>query len=190
VAVRSSALFAHSIRWHFESFKARGVDPTDLLQNLGCHKEVVAAELPPPIAGKTVEFVSDAIKSLDSPIGNLEGETADSPGMRMLVLKYLEAILEGNRAAAESIIVTEHQAGASVADILEQILAPAQQRLGWMWHRGEISVADEHFGSATTQSVMGQLRPHFQRLSDKRRSVVATSTLATCTRSAARWPTL
>ncbi len=176
VAVRSSALFAHSIRWHFESFKARGVDPTDLQQNLGCLKEVVAAELPPPIAGKTVEFVSDAIKSLDSPMGNLEAETSVSPGMRTLVLKYLEAILEGNRAAAESIIVAAHQSGASVADIFEQILAPAQQRLGWMWHRGEISVADEHFGSATTQSAMSQLRLHFRRLPGKGRSVIATST--------------
>jgi methanogenic corrinoid protein MtbC1 len=176
VAVRSSALFAHSIRWHFESFKARGVDPTDLLQNLNCLKGVLAAELPPPVARETVEIVADAIKSLDSPMGDVEAEPVDASEMRTPVLKYLEAILEGNRAAAESIILTEQQAGASVAAIYEQILAPAQQRLGWMWHRGEISVADEHFGSATTQSVMSQLRPYFQRLPIKGRSVVATST--------------
>ncbi len=176
VVVRSSALFAHSIRWHFESFKARGVDPTDLLQNLGCLKDVVAAELPPPIARGTVEFIADAIKSLDSRMGDVETEAAAAPAMRTPVLKYLEAILEGNRAAAESIIVAAHQSGVSVADIYEKILAPAQQRLGWMWHHGEISVADEHFGSATTQSVMSQLRLHFQRLPSKGRSVVATST--------------
>jgi methanogenic corrinoid protein MtbC1 len=176
VAVRSSALFAHSIRWHFESFKARGVAPTDLLQNLGCLKDVVAAELPPPVARGTVGFVANAIKSLDNLIGDVEAEAAVAPAMRTPALKYLEAILEGNRTAAESIIVTAQQAGASVADIFEQILAPAQHRLGWMWHQGEISVADEHFGSATTQSVMSQLRPHFQRLPSKGRSVVATST--------------
>jgi methanogenic corrinoid protein MtbC1 len=45
-----------------------------------------------------------------------------------------------------------------------------------LWHRGEITVADEHFGSATTQSVMSQLRPHFQRRSGNGHSVVATST--------------
>jgi len=175
VAVRSSALFAHSIRWHFESFKARGVHPTDLMQNLDCLKGVLAAELPPPVARETVKFVADAAKSLDSPVGH-EAEPVAASGMRTPVLKYLEAILEGNRAAAESIIFAAHQSGVSVADIYEKILAPAQQRLGWMWHHGEISVADEHFGSATTQSVMSQLRPHFQRLSDKGRSVVATST--------------
>lgn len=176
VAVRSCALFAHSIRWHFESFKARGVDPTDLLQSLDCLKGVLAAELPAPVARVAVEFVADAMKSLEQPIGNVGAEAAVAPAMRTPVLKYLEAILEGNRAAAESIILTEQQAGAAVADIFEQILAPAQQRLGWMWHRGEISVADEHFGSATTQSVMSQLRLHFQRLPSKGRSVVATST--------------
>ena len=176
VAVRSSALFAHSIRWQFESFKARGVAPTDLLQNLNCLKGVLAAELPPPVARETVEFVADAIKSLDSPMGDVEAEPVAASEMRTPVLKYLEAILEGNRAAAESIIGAAHQSGASVADIYEKILAPAQQRLGWMWHHGEISVADEHFGSATTQSVMSQLRPHFQRLPGNGRSVVATST--------------
>lgn len=176
VAVRNSAMFAHSIRWHFESFKARGVDPTDLLQSLDCLKGVLAAELPPPVARETVEFVANAIKSLDSSMDHVESEPFAASGMRTPALKYLEAILEGNRAAAESIIVAAHQSGASVAEIYEMILAPAQQRLGWMWHHGEISVADEHFGSATTQSVMSQLRPHFQRLSDKGRSVVATST--------------
>ncbi len=176
VAVRSSALFAHSIRWHFESFKARGVDPTDFLQNLNCFKGVLAAELPPPVARGTVEFVADAIRSVESPMGDFEAETAAASGMRTRILEYLEAILEGNRAAAESIIVAAHQFGAPVAAIYEQILAPAQHRLGWMWHRGEISVADEHFGSATTQSVMSQLRPHFQRLPGKGRNVVATST--------------
>jgi len=176
VAVRNSAMFVHSIRWHFESFKARGVDATDLLQNLNCLKGVLAAELPPPVARETVTFVAEAAKSLDSPMGHVEGEPVAASGMRTPVLKYLEAILEGNRAAAESIIFSAHQSGVSVADIYEKILAPAQQRLGRMWHRGEISVADEHFGSATTQSVMSQLRPHFQRLPGKGRSVVATST--------------
>jgi len=66
--------------------------------------------------------------------------------------------------------------GLTVPELYEEVLAPAQTRLGRMWHHGEISVADEHFGSATTQAVMARLRTRFQHAASNGRTVVATST--------------
>lgn len=176
VCVRSSALFTCSARWSFDSFKARGVTPGDLMDNLRCLKDVVAAELPPAASRDAVEFVVNAVRALDKPGDDSEAKAPIATENRTAVLQYLEAILKGDRAAAEAIIANSRQAGASIPEIYEQILAPAQHRLGWMWHRGEISVADEHFGSATTQSAMSQLRTYFQRSPCKGRRVVATST--------------
>ena len=78
-----------------------------------------------------------------------------------LVLKYIEAILEGRRDAAEGIVLQALGSGLQVADLYQHVLQPAQIELGAMWHAGEISVADEHFGSATTHMIMSMLRSHF-----------------------------
>ena len=63
-----------------------------------------------------------------------------------------------------------------VADIMLDILAPAQIELGRLWERGEISIAHEHYTTAITQLSLSLLYP---RLLLNRtllgRSLVATS---------------
>lgn len=176
VALRSPALFAQSVRWTYESFKSRGVVENDLARNLTALRSVFEQELPPSVSQRTSEFIDAAISTLGAGASESECETTSNPNFRKRMLQYLEAILQGDRHHAEKLIMTARTEGASMADIYENILAPAQTRLGWMWHRGEITIADEHFGSATTQAVMALLRPHFTLAPPNNRTVVATST--------------
>ena len=177
VSVRSTALFANSVRWALQSFQARGVAEVDLRQNMTCLRDVLAKELPPAVSRTVLEHVDAAIDALEPSKSAADFEMSiDDEGASKEVLQYHEAILEGDRSRAESLILTAHQDGVTVPHLYEHILAPAQARLGWMWHRGEITVADEHFGSAITQTLMAQLRQHFHRSSPKGRTVVATST--------------
>ncbi len=176
VSVRSSELFIQTARWTRESFEMRGVEEDDLARNTKCMREVLAKELPMPVSRIATEFVDASIEALSRPDGDFGGYAEPDSAHRKIVLEYLEAILAGDRSRAESTVIAMLGKGASVQDIYEGILAPAQARLGWMWHHGEITVADEHFGSATTQAIMGQLRPHFQRAKPNGRTMVATST--------------
>lgn len=176
VAVRRSSLFASSVRWTCESFRSRDMQKTDLVQNTECLRDVLGQELPPPVGKVAVDHVSAAIEELNLP-DTESGMNDSSDGKHnKLVLDYLKAVLESNRAEAESMILSEMTNGIPLPEIYEVILAPAQARLGRMWHRGQITVADEHLGSATTQAVMSQLRPHFQRNASNNRTVVGTST--------------
>lgn len=176
VAVRSAELFSHSMRWTHESFKARGVDEIDLLQNAETMREVLSKELPPPVDQTTLPIVDAALDDIrakrSGELAAEEGETNEKEA----ILTYLTAILESDGAAAEATIMSALDRDVSVPEIYESILAPAQTRLGQMWHRGEINVADEHFGSATTQAVMSRLRPHFKPAPAKNRLMVGTST--------------
>lgn len=176
IAVRRGEVFTYSVRWESESFMARGVDQADLLQHLECLRDVVAVELPPPVGQTAKMFVEDAIGALADASPNPASEDSLDSTQRQRVLKYLEAILAGHRTAAESMILATLDDGVAIAEIYEKVLAPAQERLGRMWHRGEISVADEHFGSATTQTVMSRLRSHFRAGRPNGRTMVATST--------------
>jgi len=176
VAVRSADLFAHHVRWTYDSFKARGIQGADLIRNTECLREVLAKELPLPVAQSVLPFVDVSIAKMKSSDCEHDLEPSFDAGHRERTLKYLEAILEGDRTTAESLILTSLDEDVTIAEIYERILAPAQARLGRMWHRGEITVADEHFGSATTQAVMSLLRPQFDRAKPNGRALVATST--------------
>ncbi len=176
VSVRSAELFAHSMRWTRDSFRLRGVEEADFLVNASCMRDVLETELPPAISRTALEFVDLAVQALRSTSAESEVANEPDPAHRTVVLEYLEAVLAGDRRRAESLILSRCDTGISVPEIYEGILAPAQARLGWMWHQGEITVADEHFGSATTQAIMSLLRPHFQRAASNGRTIVATST--------------
>jgi len=176
VSVRSTELLAQTMRWTRESFKMRGVEEDDLTRNTKCMREVLAKELPPPVNQIAIEFVDASIEALGRPNGDFGGNAESDSEHRKTVLEYLEAVLAGDRSRAESTVIAMFGRGATVPEVYEGVLAPAQARLGLMWHRGEITVADEHFGSATTQAIMGRLRPNFQRAKPKGRTMVATST--------------
>ncbi len=176
VAVRSAGLFVHHVCWTFDSFEARGIQGADLIQNTKCMREVLAKELPPPVAQVVLPFVDTSIAELQSTDRERNLDPSLDEGHRERTLQYLEAILEGDRTAAESLILATLDEGTTIAGLYEGILAPAQARLGRMWHRGEISVADEHFGSATTQSIMSLIRPSFPRKKPNGRTLVSTST--------------
>ncbi|GJM24551.1 MAG: hypothetical protein DHS20C16_09660 [Phycisphaerae bacterium] len=176
VAVRSAELFVNSVRWTHESFEARGIMPADLQQNAQCMREILEKELPPTVSKTALSIIDASLNELHNQHDHTYARDASASAEKEVVLQYLTAILESDRVAAESIVLATLDRGVSVPEIYENILAPAQVRLGQMWHRGEISVADEHFGSATTRAVMSQLRPRFKRSDTNGRLVVGTST--------------
>ncbi|MFG0273753.1 MAG: B12-binding domain-containing protein, partial [Phycisphaerales bacterium] len=51
----------------------------------------------------------------------------------------------------------------SPTDAYLKSLVPAEQEIGRMWHAGELSVAEEHFATATTELVLSLLYPGLPR---------------------------
>ena len=106
------------------------------------------------------------------------GEVADSVGGlgEGRAHDYLQATLSGRRDEAIGVIRDAMLDEVDVADIMLDILAPAQIELGRLWERGEISIAHEHYTTAITQLSLSLLYP---RLLLNRtllgRSLVATS---------------
>ncbi|MHC4219787.1 MAG: cobalamin B12-binding domain-containing protein, partial [Planctomycetota bacterium] len=73
------------------------------------------------------------------------------------------------------VICDAADAGTPVQEIYSGALQPAQIEIGRMWHRGEITVADEHFATATSEHVMSLLRPRFARAAPRDQRVLATA---------------
>ena len=115
-------------------------------------------ELPAPVADTAVEHIDRAVGELDAepaePVGFVD------PGSRhgTATLRYLEALLEGRRNVALNVIQGLVDDGTSLTDIYEQVLQPALAEIGRLWHLGEVAIADEHFATSVTETVMSMLR--------------------------------
>ena len=72
--------------------------------------------------------------------------------------RYTAAVARGESNAAESIIQQAISRGATSPEIYLSVLAPAQVKLGEMWHRGEINIAQEHLATAITVQMMDRQR--------------------------------
>jgi len=72
-------------------------------------------------------------------------------------LQYVNLLVEGNKNAAHEFIKKLRQQGLSVKEIYLEVFQPAQRELGRLWQFKKISVAQEHYASATTQYLMSTM---------------------------------
>ena len=65
------------------------------------------------------------------------------------------------------------QAGHSVPELYLEVLLPSQEEAGRMWQEDEINVAEGHFATSTTKSIMSQLCLHVPRKPPNGRTLLA-----------------
>lgn len=169
VAAGRPTIFAQQTTWDNIAHSARGgaVGCDDLRTSLQCLREVLLQELPPQASNPVLKCLDEGILSLDTVPQDVPSLlNVQSPHGR-LGAEYLLAILEGDRYLACSLILKAFQSSGpdhmSIDDIYIRILTPVQQELGRMWHLNESTVAEEHFATATTHTVMSALYPHLPR---------------------------
>lgn len=73
----------------------------------------------------------------------------------MSAAEYLAALAVGDRGAAVEVVRRMQAAGASPLEVMNDVIAPAQQRVGELWASDEWSVAQEHAATAVSETVLG-----------------------------------
>ena len=175
VAVRSPGLFAEVISWARVAYVARSMTDDDLRTSLECMRGVLNDELPETAAATANSCITAAIEMLGQPVPPTETALVNGSPHRRLILEYVEALLEGRRRAAEGIILRAADEGMSVRELYRDVLQPSQIEIGQLWHRNDITVADEHFATATTEAVLANLRLRAVPAAPNGRTVVATA---------------
>ena len=74
-----------------------------------------------------------------------------------IITEYIKLILEVKRVKASNLLMNELEKGISIKDIYVYILEPALKEIGSLWQTNKITVAQEHYFTATTQLIMSQL---------------------------------
>ena len=157
VGVNEPSLFVAQIQWGKAVLQARGIDPACFRSGIECLQHVLARELPPQAGELANVHVSAALGQFDAQAGEACSPLSPETPAGWIASRYLLAVLEGDRRKAREILLNIDSRQMSIPQIYLDVLLPAQEEIGRMWVANEITVAEEHFATATTRSVMAQL---------------------------------
>lgn len=146
-------LFVSEVTWTRVAFEGRDVPVDDLRASLECLREVLAGELPAAAGDEPGRYLELGLETLESGQGEPESELATDSTEGRLALAYLEAALAGDRRRAITMVLEAVDGGLPLTAAY-QVLMAAQREVGEMWHAGEVLIAQEHFVTATTQTLM------------------------------------
>jgi len=71
---------------------------------------------------------------------------------------FLQCLIAGGEEAATNFLLMPHLEGRPLTEIIDRHICPAMREIGELWHRGEISVSQEHLATRTAVTAIYKLR--------------------------------
>ncbi|HEY6377740.1 MAG TPA: cobalamin-dependent protein [Candidatus Dormibacteraeota bacterium] len=81
-------------------------------------------------------------------------------------------LVEGDEAGAWTLVESVSGAGATPQAVYIDLFVPALRRIGELWERGEIGIAEEHRATVVMQRLVGRMGPRFRRPGRPRGTIV------------------
>ena len=147
------SLFAADVAWSHKSFGSREVPIDDLQASLECLRDTLAEELPASSVEHTTRYLEVGLEA-SATVPSEPGAAVKARDGNELALRFLEATLSGERRRALGIVLDAVSDGLPVATVYTEVLTEAQRMVGELWHQGDLSVAQEHFVTATVRDIM------------------------------------
>jgi methanogenic corrinoid protein MtbC1 len=155
------ALFTARITWLRKALRARGADESELAGSLEALRQALEHELPETLRAAAIAPVEAAIADLGSPARPDTSILDPASETGRIAIAYLEACLAGDQERALASVVAAVEGGLDVARAYTEVLAPAEQEIGRLWHVGDVTVAEERIVSETTHRLMAVLSYRF-----------------------------
>lgn len=172
ISVAAPKLFCAQVAWTKAAFAARGVPQDDIRVSLLAMREVTEIDMAQEDRDLVGFYLDQALETLQTaPLAPPPVLMVRSPHGE-LAARYLMTILEGDRHAACKLL-TQATPGVPLQELYCHVILPVMHEMGRMWHLNELSVAEEHFGTATTLMAMSQIMLQQPRKPSVGRTLVA-----------------
>lgn len=155
IRLATPALFTSYTQWARQMLETRRIGWSDLQRNLELLREELARALGGEDAALVGEYIDAALNASPATAESFLAGTSREP----LARTYLTALLRTERRAAGEIISAAVRDGLSIRDLYLDVFQPVQREIGRLWQNNEISVAEEHYCTASTQWLMAQFYP-------------------------------
>lgn len=148
-------LFTAYTQWAREVLEKRGIAWSDLETNLELLRDELVPGMDAQDATLVREYIDEALHAGPADTDSFLSTTPREP----LARAYLTALLRADRRMAAEIVSNAARDGVSIRDLYLHVFQPVQREIGRLWQNNEISVAEEHYCTASTQSMMAQFYP-------------------------------
>lgn len=157
IAIGRPELFVSQVQWGRTVLESRGVAPPHFRAGIECLQQVLAKELPETVRELANGYVHLALMEFDGDALDACSRLKPETEAGRLASRYVLAVLEGDRRRAQEIVLNDGAGKLSIPQIYLEVILPAQEEIGRMWVANEITVAEEHFATATARVVLAQL---------------------------------
>ena len=157
VASQEKNLFLNYVAWGKVVLVNRRVRLDDLIDTLTIMQEVITEKLSGRAAKVSNGYIQAAIDKFDEFPSTPPCYIDPCAPMQKQANSYLHALLAVDRDEARRIVRNAVQSGTRVQDIYRYIFEPVQREVGRLWQMNHISVAQEHYCTATTEMLMGEI---------------------------------
>lgn len=175
-ALRASdaGLFVAYLRWAAVLLESRNIGREHLLTNLRLAAPLVARRLSDGEATKAADFLQAGIDALTQ--GEISAQPSHLDGdapIDELARTYLAALLRMDRSSAYSLVIRALDEGVSIRDLYLGVFERVQYEIGRLWQTNAISVGQEHYCTAATQSIIARLYDYLTVAAPCNKCVVA-----------------
>ncbi|MFN3691309.1 MAG: B12-binding domain-containing protein [Fervidobacterium sp.] len=157
ININNIKLFEDYVLWAKVLFHNINMPTKYFIVNLKCIAEILKAKLDTESYNIVEKFINRCLDVLNNV--EITYETFikyDNPHVEVLK-KYINYVLDGNRNLASKIILDYVESGVNIKEVYCYIFEPALKEVGRLWQTNKITVAQEHYFTATTQLIMAQL---------------------------------
>lgn len=160
LAAGSPQIFVEYGIWCKTLFTYLGFVDDAMATTLNCMRSVVGEYLSPDQREVAWAYIDQALAQL--PVITSAPASFISPDAPLyeVAQDYFAALLSKQQIQARLCILRAAQQGARVQDIYMYVLQPCQREIGRLWHMNKVSVVQEHYATAITQTMMRQLYPY------------------------------
>jgi MerR family transcriptional regulator, light-induced transcriptional regulator len=171
VELSAPALFVDYVAWAKVVLTTRRIPGADLVRNLRILDDVLNERLRDAApASAIVRAAIDAFPAMPASVPSFIDAATESG---RIAQEYLQSLLRGDAAGAANILRDAVARGASLTHVYKHVLEPAQQEIGRLWQLNEITVAQEHFCTSATSSLVNELNAGATGGGSRPRTIVA-----------------
>jgi methanogenic corrinoid protein MtbC1 len=157
LAIDNPAIFIDHARWakiHFSALHLPKNHVSLLLETLG---DVLKNELPPDFRKQSDTFIAECLNALKNTSTEVPSFITENNPLADVARSFLDAFIAADRERAERIVRDAVEYGTPLKDIYLHIFHPVLQETGRLWQSQQVSIAEEHFITATIETLMARL---------------------------------
>jgi methanogenic corrinoid protein MtbC1 len=158
--VADKQLFMQYLGWVKTLFSGLKLPPDTMDITLRTIREVLLEKVPKEISVEAVAYINEGISYLEVADTAIPSFLAKDNPLYDTANSYVKALLLGKRQEAYGLVMNQVKNVDQVKNLYNHVFQPAQYEIGRLWQANKISVAQEHYCSATTQLIMAQLYPY------------------------------